>query len=196
MTVIGKLRTKIYLIQFQGQTSDGYGGLTAGTTATRRTFWGDIKAVSSSREQDQGQQVLSKRYKITARQNPASVVENGNYIIYKGKVIIVTGVVDKDVTERFIEITGEEREVNGAEDIIPITGKLMIEVYTATGGESEFTATALIGKEALIVFEEGSALQVVEAEPGRLQAGVDATTGKVKFDHLLMPDAKVQVLYQ
>lgn len=193
-TPIGKLRNLLYLIQFQNQVSDGYGGYTIGSTATKRTFWGDITEQSGNRIIDAGQQVVSRTYKIVARYSKDSPIENGNYIVYEGKVLVITNNIRTD-NNRFIEVEATQREV-GNDVAASLPGSYQVLEYTAEGGSEQITIEGLINKDVLIVFEEGFAMQVISGLPGRLQVQYVASTGVIKFDHLLQAGERIQIMFQ
>lgn len=69
-------------------------------------------------------------------------------------------------------------------------------VYTAVGGEIDFTALVLVNKDVLQVSEDTAVYDVVTTTPGNQQAKFTKASGKISFDHPLAPGEIIIVLYQ
>lgn len=196
MTAIGKINKKMYLIQITGQTADGYGGLTEGTTATKRIFWAYAKETSGNRQIDAGQQVLSKSYKIIARYNQSAKIKAGDYIISDGEFLTIQGAI---VDNRFIEIDAEKRDDLRSVSAPPSStynGQLMIYDFEATEGQTEVVADVLVGKDIIAAFLEGDAYIPSLTNTARLQVKSVPDEGKVIYPIEMMEGAVGYVIYQ
>jgi SPP1 family predicted phage head-tail adaptor len=189
-TAIGKLRTKLFLIQFTSQEPDGYGGLTKGSKATKRTFFADVQEASGSRKLEIGRQTLGKTFTIIARYNSQALIAVGDYLIYNGKTLVIQGTINTD-NNRFIQIDAEEVDTETV-----LTNRFMTISYTATGGETSFTSLSLINVDVIGAFKEGAFFDADATAPSRLKVKHTLSTGQITWPDALSAGEKITVLYQ
>jgi SPP1 family predicted phage head-tail adaptor len=103
----GDLRERISFIN-PSLFGDGYGGFYSQPTLTY-TCWAKVTNVSGQRQNSEDQMVIKNQWELLIRDNPLVTLTKSMHILYAGRTLVISEIVDVLEYDRIIKIIAIER---------------------------------------------------------------------------------------
>ena len=88
---------------------DGYGGFYSQPTLSY-TCWAKVTNLSGSRQNSEDQMVIKNQWEVIIRDNPLVTITKSMHIVYAGKTLIISEIIDVNEYDRMIKLIATQRD--------------------------------------------------------------------------------------
>jgi SPP1 family predicted phage head-tail adaptor len=104
----GDLRERISFIN-PSLFGDGYGGFYSQPTLTY-TCWAKVTNLSGQRQNSEDQMVIKNQWEVIIRDNPLVTITKSMHILYAGKTLVISEIIDVNEYDRMIKLIATQRD--------------------------------------------------------------------------------------
>jgi SPP1 family predicted phage head-tail adaptor len=104
----GDLRERISFIN-PSLFGDGYGGFYSQPTLTY-TCWAKVTNLSGKRQNSEDQMVIKNQWEVIIRDNPLVTITKSMHILYAGKTLVISEIIDVNEYDRMIKLIATQRD--------------------------------------------------------------------------------------
>jgi head-tail adaptor len=88
---------------------DGYGGFYS-APGLSYTCWAKVTNLSGSRQNSEDQMVIKNQWEVIIRDNPLVTITKSMHIVYAGKTLIISEIIDVNEYDRMIKLIAIQRD--------------------------------------------------------------------------------------
>ena len=88
---------------------DGFGGYYS-SFSVAYTCWAKVTNMSGTRQNSEDQMVIKNQWEVIIRDNPLVTITKSMHIIYAGKTLVISSIIDVNEYDRMIRIIATERD--------------------------------------------------------------------------------------